>query len=418
MPRSRPSPHERRAAGVLRTFALFTTSLAAACAQSDPATTSGGATTTGGPAGSGDSGEGTAAATVTSATSEATSSGAATSGADSTGGGAVIEPGPDTSVVAFEGEPVFWLGWDEGQNRREVDVEVEFPDAALAYTAATLQFALSCPDDACDWWDRKGSIGIVEDAGTDAERVLEIARFVTPYRVGGTWELDVTALRPLLSGPRTLRVYIDTWVGPGHANGNGWLVDARFDLVGGIPSERPIAVLPLFPLVEVGVGDPMVPIADQIAAVEAMIPAGASRVELRSVITGHGQGNADNCAEFCPLAHGYEVGGAGVQRTIWRDDCGDNPISNQQGTWQLPRAGWCPGDIVQPWVEDVTAMVTAGASVSVRYDTQGYENTCRPDAPVCTGCTLGTGCEYDGGNHTPPTMLMSALMIAYEQVES
>ena len=325
-----------------------------------------------------------------------------------------VEPGPDMSVTAFAGTHVFWLGWDEGQNMREVDVDVEFPPAELAYASVTLQFALSCPDGACDWWDRKGSIGVVENAGTEDERVVELARFVTPYRVAGQWQLDLTPLRPLLAGPQTLRVFIDTWVGPGHANGNGWIVDAQLDFVGGVPDSRPVAVLPLWVRTDIEVGDPDNPVAAQIEMPTVTIPETADRVQLWSVITGHGQGNANNCAEFCPMDQGYLVGATPVQRTVWRDDCGDNPVDNQQGTWTLSRAGWCPGDMVAPWVEDVTAAVTPGAEVTVAYDLTPYENTCRPTAPVCTGCTLGTGCEYDGGNHTPPQMQMSAALIAYE----
>jgi hypothetical protein len=52
--------------------------------------------------------------------------------------------------------------------------------------------------------------------------------------------------------------------------------------------------------------------------------------------------------------------------------------------------------------------------VEVAYDLSSYENTCRPDAPMCMGCALGTGCEYDGGNHTPPTIKMSAVLVVYQ----
>ncbi|MEM6989900.1 MAG: peptide-N-glycosidase F-related protein [Myxococcota bacterium] len=358
--------------------------------------------------------ETTAAATMATESSGATSTAAADE--DSTGGGASVEPGPDASVAAFEAAHVFWLGWDDGQNMRALDVDVVFPDPDLAYTSATLHLGLSCPDGACDWWDRKGSIGVVEGAGTDDERLIEIARFVTPYRVGGEWALDVTPLRPLLSGPRTLRVTIDTWVGPGHPNGNGWLVDARVDFVGGVPDERPIEVHPLWPLSNIALGDPATALQEQVPEATVALPTSASRLVLWSVISGHGQGNADNCAEFCPLAHGYDVGGTTVQRTVWRDDCGDNPIDTQQGTWTLARAGWCPGDFVAPWVQDVSAALAQRGELTTRYEIQDYVNTCRPDAPVCEGCALGTGCEYDDGNHTPPSLQMSAALIVYEAI--
>jgi hypothetical protein len=331
-----------------------------------------------------------------------------------TEGTPAIEPGPDVSVTAFDGAHVFFLGWEDGQNQRQIDVELEFPAAELGYEAVTLELGLRCPEGGCDWWDRAAYIGVVEGAGTEEERVLEIARFMTPYRVEGAWTIDVSSLRPLLSGTRTLRVFIDTWVGPGHANGDGWLVDARFDFVGGVPAELPVEVIPLWAYSEATVGDPALPVDGQVEPVTVAIPAGASRVELRSIITGHGQGNAENCAEFCQLAHGSLVGTAAVQRTVWRDDCADNPINDQQGTWMYPRAGWCPGADVLAWVEDVSDGATAGQEVQVTYDVSSYENTCRPEAETCMGCALGTGCEYDGGNHTPPVVKMSAVLVAYQ----
>lgn len=389
---------------------LVLTTLAAlvlACGDSPPPS-SGDGTTSGG--GSSTTSDGTTAPATTAGESTAMADG---SSGSATTGGPTIEPGPDASVTAFDGAHVFFLGWEEGQNLRSIDVEVDFPPAELGYESVSLALGLRCPDGLCDWWDRAAYIAVVEDAGTEQERVLEVVRFVTPYRVTGEWTIDVSALRPLLSGTRTLRVFIDTWVGPGHANGNGWLVDARFDFVGGVPAELPVEVIPLWANVEATIGDPMLPVDGQVEPVTAMIPADASRVELRSLITGHGQGNANNCAEFCGLTHGYLVGDAAVQRLVWRDDCGDNPIDNQQGTWAYPRAGWCPGADVIAWVEDVTSGVELGQEVEVIYDLSAYENTCRPDSPVCMDCALGTGCDYDGGAHTPPVIKMSAMLVVY-----
>ncbi|MGH1342816.1 MAG: peptide-N-glycosidase F-related protein [Nannocystales bacterium] len=338
-----------------------------------------------------------------------------TTSADSTGEGPAFLPGENALIPVFEGAHIFWLGWDEGQNQRELDFEVELPEPGFTYESVTLTLRLSCPDGLCDWWDRKGSIGLVAEPGREEPPVWELARFVTPYRVGGTWTLDVTALQTLLTGQQTLRLYIDTWVGPGHANGDGWIVDAQLEYTGGVPDLVPTRVIPLWPRQQLTLGDPLNPLPDQLAAAPLEVPPEAAKVELWSVITGHGQGNLDNCAEFCQLAHGFLIADAPVQRTIWRDDCDQNPVSGQQGTWTLPRAGWCPGDMVQPWVEDITAHATAGTSVEVVYDVTGYENTCRPDAPVCMGCALGTGCEYDGGNHTPPEVQVSSAVIIYEE---
>ncbi len=78
-----------------------------------------------------------------------------------------------------------------------------------------------------------------------------------------------------------------------------------------------------------------------------------------------------------------------------------------------PPVASAPGAEVRPWIEDVSAALPAGATTQVRYDVEAYENTCRPDAPVCTGCSLGTGCEYDGGNHTTPVYELSAALTLF-----
>lgn len=329
---------------------------------------------------------------------------------DSSTGADLPQPGPYEVIEAFSGTHVYF----GDENMRQIDVEVDFPPAELTYASIQLGIVLGCPNESCDWWDRKGFIGVVHDAGTDEETVTELARFITPYRVGATWVVDVTALRPLLTGPQTLRLFIDTWVGPGHANGDGWLVDASFELDGGEPlTEIPVEVVDLWPQMAFEYGNPENPVDSSVPPAIVDIPADASRVQLRSLITGHGQGNLDNCAEFCPRTHGFSVDDTVVSREVWRDDCDQTPVQGQQGTWTLPRAGWCPGAEVLPWVEDVTDAVTPGRAATVAYDVEPYENSCSPQSPQCMGCALGTGCEYDGGNHTPPEYRFGAQLIIY-----
>jgi hypothetical protein len=105
------------------------------------------------------------------------------------------------------------------------------------------------------------------------------------------------------------------------------------------------------------------------------------------------------------------VGDRSFDRSIWRDDCATTAVPNQPGTWQYARAGWCPGAGVRPWVEE--AGVSAGSRVTVSWTPQGYENSCRPGVQTCTGCTLGTGCDYDGGRHTEPYYQLSAFLVVY-----
>ena len=91
------------------------------------------------------------------------------------------QPGEDTTVTVFDGDFV-WFG---DENRRQVDVEVAFPDDATTYGQLPGRFALRCPDGCCDWWDRYGTFGLVLDPGTDAERTVELDRFITAYLITG-----------------------------------------------------------------------------------------------------------------------------------------------------------------------------------------------------------------------------------------
>ena len=156
-------------------------------------------------------------------------------------------------------------------------------------------------------------------------------------------------------------------------------------------------------------GDPAAPIDEQI---EAALPEGIRAARVRTLVTGHGQGSADNCAEFCPREHTLTVNGSARPHEVWRDDCQETAVPDQLGTWTYPRAGWCPGAVVHPWYETVSDQLIDSVAITARYDVEAYENTCRPDAAECTDCVAGT-CEYDGGSHTPPTYSLSSLLILY-----
>jgi len=314
-------------------------------------------------------------------------------------------PGEDEVVTVFDKEHVYF----GDENRRTVDVAVSFPEEGLTYESIVLGLALSCPNELCDHWDRYGTLGIVRNPGADDEQFLEVARFITPYRVGGVWNYDVTDLRPLLTGDVTFRVHIDTWVGPGHQQGEGWLVDVLAQFDGGVPAREVLDVAPVW-YQNFGAGNPDNPPSGQVEPQEVATPAEATGFALRSLITGHGFGNTNNCAEFCPLEHGYSVNNQGHQKTVWRDDCMETGVPGQQGTWTYPRAGWCPGADVRVWEIDVSADITPGEPANIAYALSDYENTCLPEAEPCMGCTAGASCN-DG--HGQPYYYMSALLVSY-----
>lgn len=341
------------------------------------------------------------------------SGGSPDEGVGGQGGDPGPTPGADTTVTPFDKTHVYFTGDD---NKREVDATATFP-AEGTYEKITLHLSLDCPQGGCDAWDRFASLGVVVKKGENGEpdEVVEIARYITPFKAKAAWAIDVTDLRPLLAGEVVLRTFIDTWVGPGSPYGAGWLVTASFEMKGGVPALIPAFAVPVWHRQYVTYGDPNKPVSDSVPARDVMLPE-ASSYALRTFVTGHGQGNAGNCAEFCSRTHAITVGAAVHEVKLWRTDCEETAAPGQQGTWQYSRAGWCPGADVLPWSIDITGDVAGAPAVTVGYGVQDYENTCRPDAPEapsCKGCTLGTTCEYDGGSHTEPNYQISTLLIGY-----
>jgi hypothetical protein len=339
-------------------------------------------------------------------------------------------PGQSTTVNVFNGAHLFFQNWSTAGNQRVVTAPATFPSSGT-YSSIVLHVTLSCPSGGCDVYDRFGTIGIVTSAGVDGgpNTVVELARFITGFCVGGSWDYDVTDLRPLLAGPLTLEAFIDTWVPQGQSGiGDGWLLTASVEMTGGVPQKVPLADVPLWPgtpVAQAWYGDPSSPIASSIAPQTVQLPAGASSYALRSFITGHGQGNADNCSEFCSRKHTLTVGSTPNTATVWRADCASTPSAHSQcGTATDDRAGWCPGADVKPWIVDVSSQVGGGATTTIAYDVEGYSdtacgcNTCRPgavpDGGTCTGCVFqNTTCNYDGSLHTQPFYYVSSILVAY-----
>lgn len=78
---------------------------------------------------------------------------------------------------------------------------------------------------------------------------------------------------------------------------------------------------------------------------------------LHLVTTAHGWFHTTKqCGEFCKTKYSIKLNGKALEAasvTPWRE-CGSNPISEQYGTWSIPRNGWCPGSVQTGIFIDVT----------------------------------------------------------------
>lgn len=82
-----------------------------------------------------------------------------------------------------------------------------------------------------------------------------------------------------------------------------------------------------------------------------------------------------NCAEFCPKNHYYNVDSVlRFTQLVWRDNCDLNPLYPQGGTWVYDRSNWCPGAEVWTYDFEVTPYITPGDSINLNHDVQPYTN--------------------------------------------
>jgi len=104
------------------------------------------------------------------------------------------------------------------------------------------------------------------------------------------------------------------------------------------------------------------------------------KATLTALITGHGFGDDNDCAEFCDHHHHFTVNDKEFIKTFplagtetgCTSSIADGTVPNQFGTWFYGRSGWCPGSSVKPWVMDITHKLKFNkkkdtASVAVKY---------------------------------------------------
>jgi len=318
---------------------------------------------------------------------------------------AAAAPGDTTWVHTFDQEFFNWATPHYGT--------YTFPDTPTLWEKVVLFLTIGCPGPPadCDPWDRLGHLRVV----TPDQGDLEIARFVTPYDItitNGpgecTWNHDVTNYKSLLREETELRLFVESWIG----DDRGWLLTLDFAFIEGTLPLEPYRVVNLWQDDWVEYGNPDDPVTDWITPLQVAIPAQAQAVEVNVFATGHGQGNTNNCAEFCQRQHTLVANGNAQSHTPWRN-CLFNSCSPQGGTWNLARAGWCPGSRSLPWTVDITGDVTPGTTATLDYQVEAYENFCRPGNPDCVSGVTCADCNYNNTGHTPPIFVIQSQAIFF-----
>lgn len=263
---------------------------------------------------------------------------------------------------------------NETVTERVLDRTVELPDAAAMAGFDSLEFdvQLTCHLEAgdCSEWDRIAYIHLCTDA--TCETRLELVRWITPYSRPGRrrWVIDATPFLGLLQdgGPQTFRVT----TGPGWERATERDVNIELRLRDAALGDASSGVELAF---RGGNFDASYNAAKTPFAFTP--PAGTTRVELVTIISGHGQTGGDNCAEWCNHEHDFAVNGETPHHISFDGEAGqalgcaeravDGAIPGQWGNWAPLRAGWCPGLPVPARRVDITSEVDLSAENSVTY---------------------------------------------------
>ena len=273
-----------------------------------------------------------------------------------------------TVVPMFTGAVISDPGW--AGERGYADVTL--PDAATMATFDSMEFDLYLGCDGngeygtCPSWDYLVYLYLCEADDPDT-CTTEVGRWITTYHREGRWVHDVSGLLPLLAegGERRFAFYTQQ---PYEVVLDIRLFDAQKET-------RPEETIFLFPGGSFGET-----YNDNYQPMIVPIPSDAAKVELATVISGHGQVSPGNCAEFCNTTHHFTIDGTEVIREFpeagTNQDCMDKvsegTVPNQYGTWWYGRSGWCPGKEVLFVTSDITESVTPGTDATVEY--AGYRN--------------------------------------------
>jgi len=291
----------------------------------------------------------------------------------------VVPDTTDQQVIAFQG---IWLNTD---NVSQV-AEGSLPSYVGAYDKIIGTLQVTCPTGGCGVYDRIASVDAMGHDGV----WHQIIRYITPYGVACSHNIDLTDYMSLLSGKVTFRVNCATL-------DNGYVYKLTLNYSAGIPAHCYSEVNTIwwqdYPFGDFANLQP-------VPTVNFTFPYGTAEAKLKLVSTGHGWGdlNTSNAAEFYEATHHLWVNN---QETFDQHNwciCNPNPdaCQPQNGTWYHPRAGWCPGAIAKWFDYDMTPYVS-NPTVELKYVFYpNYTDMCHPNNPGCNAATC-TNCA-DGFN--------------------
>jgi hypothetical protein len=271
--------------------------------------------------------------------------------------------------LAADGATVVNL-WDGEILEQFEEIDLTLPSAAELAEFDTLEIEVEsrCPleDELefgnCGAWDYLAIFSVYE-----GETRFEIARFITSYHRETRWVVDASSLLPLIAEGGTRRFRWD-FAPEWNTQPTRTRFDLRFSNQG--KATRPATTELLW------TGGPFNSAYNATREpVTRTVPAGTTKTEVVSIITGHGAAT-NQCSEFCNHQHRLVANGEPFLREFPEAGTEEGCIAqvsglmvpNQGGTWWFGRGGWCPGQQVTPWIVDLTSLAAPGEDLTISYE--------------------------------------------------
>lgn len=294
----------------------------------------------------------------------------------------VIPDTVDQDVIAAQG---ILLNTDVNT----VTVDAQLPVFVGAFDKITATLQVTCPTGGCGIYDRVASV----DARGHDGKWIEIIRYITPFGVSCSHNVDLTDYMSLLSGKISFRINCSTY-------DNGYLYKLTLHYGGGYPAHCYSNIYEIwnqsYPFGDMANLQPVEPF-------DFTYPGNAVAAKLKLVSTGHGWGdnNTSNAAEFYNATHHIWINNQETFEQHNWVDCNPNPdgCQPQNGTWAYDRAGWCPGSIAQWFNYDMTSYIPV-ENIQLKYVFfPNYVDYCNVSNPDCVSGTTCPDCT-DGFNPT------------------
>lgn len=242
----------------------------------------------------------------------------------------------------------------------------------------TLEFdvTVNCPHRnvfGCSEWDRIARIEVCTSTTVESpcSKRRELVRWITPYWRRGErrWIMDASSLMGFVKdgGLQYFRIEM----GPGWERGTARDARVSVRLSNSEKGMQAVGVERAF------TGGGFNANYNDREAFKFTPPSTAKRVELVSILSGHGQDETTNCAEWCDHRHQFVVNNQNLEEIRhegqigstggcgWAAAKGASP--GQWGNWAPERAYWCPGLPVEHKRMDITSNVNLGQENTITY---------------------------------------------------